>query len=37
MRLIKAIIRPENSGDVIGALFAAGFPAVTNMDVTGCG
>ena len=37
MRLIKAIIRPEKSGDVIEALFAAGFPAVTKMDVTGCG
>lgn len=37
MRLIKAIIRPEKSGDVIEALFAAGFPALTKMDVTGCG
>ncbi len=37
MRLIKAIIRPEKSGDVIGALFAAGFSALTKMDVSGCG
>lgn len=37
MRLIKAIIRPEKSSDVIGALFAAGFSALTKMDVSGCG
>ncbi|MCM1335868.1 MAG: P-II family nitrogen regulator [Bacteroides sp.] len=37
MLLIKAIVRPEKSGDVIEALFSAGFPALTRMDVSGCG
>ncbi len=37
MLLIKAIVRPEKSGDIIEALFAAGFPAVTKMDVSGRG
>lgn len=37
MLLVKAIVRPEKSGDVIEALFAAGFPAVTKMDVSGRG
>lgn len=37
MLLIKAIVRPEKAGDVIEALFGAGFPALTRMDVSGCG
>lgn len=37
MLLIKAIVRPEKAGDVIEALFSAGFPALTRMDVSGCG
>lgn len=37
MLLIKAIVRPEKSSDIINALYDAGFPAITKMDVTGRG
>jgi nitrogen regulatory protein PII 1 len=37
MILIKAIIRPEKSDDVLAALMDAGFPAVTKMGVVGRG
>jgi len=37
MLLIRAIIRPEKSGIVMSELVAAGFPAVTKMDVYGRG
>ncbi|UOO37880.1 P-II family nitrogen regulator [Oscillospiraceae bacterium CM] len=37
MLLVRAIIRPEKTGDVMSELVAAGFPAVTKMDVYGRG
>jgi nitrogen regulatory protein PII 1 len=35
--LLRAIVRPEKTGPVMKALFEAGFPAVTRMDVFGRG
>lgn len=35
--MIRAIIRPEKSEEVLAALMYAGFPAVTKMDVYGRG
>lgn len=37
MLMIQAIIRPERAGEVLAELAAAGFPAVTKMDVVGRG
>jgi nitrogen regulatory protein PII 1 len=37
MIMIRAIIRPEKSDEVLSALMYAGFPAVTKMDVYGRG
>ncbi|MVB11209.1 Nitrogen regulatory protein P-II [Caprobacter fermentans] len=37
MVLVRAIIRPEKMGTVLSELMAAGFPAVTKMDVYGRG
>lgn len=37
MLLVRAIIRPEKVGIVLSELMAAGFPAVTKMDVFGRG
>ncbi len=37
MILVRAIIRPERTGVVLSELLAAGFPAVTKMDVYGRG
>lgn len=37
MLLIRSIIRPEKVGLVMSELIAAGFPAVTKMDVYGRG
>ena len=37
MLLIRAIIRPEKTGLVMSELVAAGFPALTKMDVFGRG
>ena len=37
MIMIKAIIRPEKSDDVLAALMDAGFPAVTKIGVVGRG
>ena len=37
MIMIKAIIRPEKSDNVLAALMDAGFPAVTKMSVVGRG
>ncbi len=37
MIMIRAIIRPEKSDEVLAALMYAGFPAVTKMDVYGRG
>ena len=37
MLLVRAIIRPEKTGQVLSELLAAGFPAVTKMDVYGRG
>jgi nitrogen regulatory protein PII 1 len=37
MLLVRAIIRPEKSGPVMSELAAAGFPAVTKLDVYGRG
>lgn len=37
MLLVRAIIRPEKTGVVMSELAAAGFPAVTKMDVYGRG
>jgi nitrogen regulatory protein PII 1 len=35
--MIRAIIRPEKTGLVMSELVAAGFPALTKMDVYGRG
>lgn len=37
MKMVRAIIRPEKSDEVLAALMYAGFPAVTKMDVYGRG
>jgi nitrogen regulatory protein PII 1 len=37
MKMIKAIVRPEKVSEVISALSAAGFKAVTCMSVLGRG
>jgi len=37
MLLVRAIIRPEKSGELLSELAAAGFPAATKMDVYGRG
>ena len=37
MIMVRAIIRPEKTNDVLAALMEAGFPAVTKMDVFGRG
>ena len=37
MIMVRAIVRPEKSGEVLGALLEAGFPASTKMDVYGRG
>ncbi|MDR3708281.1 MAG: P-II family nitrogen regulator [Capsulimonadaceae bacterium] len=35
--MIRAIVRPEKSGEVMAALLDAGFPAVTKVNVHGRG
>ncbi|MDR2501304.1 MAG: P-II family nitrogen regulator [Treponema sp.] len=37
MVMIRAIIRPEKAEEVMAALMADGFPAVTRMNVSGRG
>ena len=37
MRMIRAIVRPEKADAVVEALAAAGFPAVTKLNVFGRG
>lgn len=37
MKLIRAIIRPEKSGQVMSELSDGGFPAVTKIEVAGRG
>lgn len=37
MQLIRAIVRPEKSSEVLTELSEAGFPAVTKIDVVGRG
>ena len=37
MIMIRSIVRPEKTNDVLSALMDAGFPAVTKMDVVGRG
>lgn len=37
MMMIKAVVRPEKSNEVMKALFDAGYPAVTKIDVAGRG
>lgn len=37
MKMIRAVIRPEREDSVLNQLEAAGFPAVTKMDVLGRG
>ncbi|MEW5801995.1 MAG: P-II family nitrogen regulator [bacterium] len=37
MIMIRAIVRPEKSNEVMKALMDAGFPAVTKMEVFGRG
>lgn len=37
MLMVRAIIRPEKVTDVLAELGAAGFPAVTKLDVVGRG
>ena len=37
MIMIRSIVRPEKSQDVINSLFDAGFPAVTKVNVAGRG
>jgi nitrogen regulatory protein PII 1 len=37
MIMVRAIVRPEKSPDVMQALFEAGYPAVTKVEVAGRG
>ena len=37
MKLVRAIIRPEKTDDVLEALLEAGYPAVTKVSVYGRG
>ena len=37
MLMVRAIVRPEKTDEVLAALMDAGFPAVTKMDVYGRG
>lgn len=37
MLMIRAIVRPERSGEILSELADAGFPAVTKIDVVGRG
>lgn len=37
MIMVRAIVRPEKTDEVLAALMDAGFPAVTKMDVYGRG
>lgn len=37
MLLVRAIVRPEKTNEVLDELMSAGFPAVTKMDVFGRG
>lgn len=37
MLMIKAIVRPEKTNEILKELNDAGFPAVTKMDVVGRG
>ena len=37
MKMIRAIIRPEKTSNVLSELADAGFPSVTKMDVVGRG
>jgi len=37
MLMIRAIVRPTKTNEIISELLAAGFPAVTKMDVFGRG
>ena len=37
MLMIRAIVRPQKASDVMAALMAAGYPAVTKLDVVGRG
>lgn len=37
MIMIKSVVRPEKANDVMKALFDAGYPAVTKIDVAGRG
>ncbi|MDK2822519.1 MAG: nitrogen regulatory protein 1 [Clostridia bacterium] len=37
MLMIKAIVRPEKSTEILEELASAGFPAVTKLDVVGRG
>jgi nitrogen regulatory protein PII 1 len=37
MKLVRAIVRPEKSNDVLATLLDAGYPAVTKVSVFGRG
>ncbi len=37
MLMIRAVVRPEKTDEVLAALMYAGFPSVTKMDVYGRG
>lgn len=37
MVLVRAIVRPEKSGEILSELMSAGYPAVTKADVYGRG
>ncbi|MCI5140884.1 MAG: P-II family nitrogen regulator, partial [Candidatus Electrothrix sp. ATG1] len=37
MLMIRAIVRPEKSDEILAALMDAGFPAVTKYSVAGRG
>lgn len=37
MIMIKSVVRPEKANEVMKALFDAGYPAVTKIDVAGRG
>ena len=37
LTMVRAIVRPEKTDEVLAALMAAGFPAVTKFNVAGRG
>ena len=37
MKMIKAVVRPEKSAEVLESLRVAGFPAATKLSILGRG